>query len=148
MVRNRRNVALLFAVYFLQGLCFYSPVATLYRLEAGLTLFQTGLLESISLAAMLLLEIPWGRAADRIGHRRTLVICSALFALSKVVFWKARAFPDRRDTKTAPAPHTGLQRTPALPPQHWRQNSGCRPWRGRGLFLPGRPRPSHPSSRG
>ena len=93
MVRNRRNVALLFAVYFLQGLCFYSPVATLYRLEAGLTLFQTGLLESISLAAMLLLEIPWGRAADRIGHRRTLVICSALFALSKVVFWKARAFP-------------------------------------------------------
>ena len=94
MVRNRRNVALLFAVYFLQGLCFYSPVATLYRLEAGLTLFQTGLLESISLAAMLLLEIPWGRAADRIGHRRTLVICSALFALSKVVFWKARAFPD------------------------------------------------------
>ena len=78
MVRNRRNVALLFAVYFLQGLCFYSPVATLYRLEAGLTLFQTGLLESISLAAMLLLEIPWGRAADRIGHRRTLVICSAL----------------------------------------------------------------------
>ena len=43
MVRNRRNVALLFAVYFLQGLCFYSPVATLYRLEAGLTLFQTGL---------------------------------------------------------------------------------------------------------
>lgn len=94
MVRNRRNVALPFAVYFLQGLCFYSPVATLYRLEAGLTLFQTGLLESISLAAMLLLEIPWGRAADRIGHRRTLVICSALFALSKVVFWKARAFPD------------------------------------------------------
>ena len=43
MVRNRRNVALLFAVYFLQGLCFYSSVATLYRLEAGLTLFQTGL---------------------------------------------------------------------------------------------------------
>ena len=41
MVRNRRNVALLFAVYFLQGLCFYSPVATLYRLEAGLTLFQS-----------------------------------------------------------------------------------------------------------
>ena len=34
---------------------------------------------------------PWGRAADRIGHRRTLVICSTLFALSKVVFWKARA---------------------------------------------------------
>ena len=110
MVRNRRNVALLFAVYFLQGLCFYSSVATLYRLEAGLTLFQTGLLESISLAAMLLLEIPWGRAADRIGHRRTLVICSALFGLSRTSSpsgsswpWLWRGSPDAIRPTSSPA---------------------------------------------
>ena len=27
----RRNTALFFAAYFLEGLCFYAPVATLYR---------------------------------------------------------------------------------------------------------------------
>ena len=71
---------------------FYSPVATLYRQSAGLSLLQMGVIESLSLALMLALEIPWGVLADRLGHRRTLAICSVLFALSKVVFWQARTF--------------------------------------------------------
>lgn len=92
MVENQRNVALFFAIAFLQGLCFYSPVATLYRQAAGLTVFQIGLIEAISMGAMLLLEVPWGYVADRIGHRRTLAFCAALFAVSKVVFWQAETF--------------------------------------------------------
>ena len=60
MTRLPRGIALFFAVYFLQGMVFYGPVATLYRQAAGLDLFQIGLIESISLAAMLLLEMPWG----------------------------------------------------------------------------------------
>ena len=71
---------------------FYSPVATLYRQSAGLSLLQMGIIESLSLALMLALEIPWGVLVDRLGHRRTLAICSVLFALSKVVFWQARTF--------------------------------------------------------
>ena len=39
---TRRNTALFFAAYFLEGLCFYAPVATLYRQAAGLTLAQMG----------------------------------------------------------------------------------------------------------
>ena len=38
---TRRNTALFFAASFLEGLCFYAPVATLYRQAAGLTLAQT-----------------------------------------------------------------------------------------------------------
>ena len=88
-MENRRNIALFFAAYFLEGLCFYGPVATLYRQAAGLTLLEIGTLESVSVAVMLLLELPWGWAADRLGHRRVIVVCTALYALSKVVFWRA-----------------------------------------------------------
>lgn len=94
MEKNRRNLALLYAVYFLQGLVFYSPVATLYRQAAGLDLLQIGTIESISLAVMLSLEAPWGAVADRLGYRRVLVAASFLFALSKVVFWRADSFGD------------------------------------------------------
>ena len=91
---TRRNTALFFAAYFLEGLCFYAPVATLYRQAAGLTLAQIGVIESVSVALMLLLELPWGRVADRLGHRRVIVLSTALYALSKVVFWRADGFGD------------------------------------------------------
>lgn len=91
---TRRNTALFFAAYFLEGLCFYAPVATLYRQAAGLTLAQMGAIESVSVALMLLLELPWGRVADRLGHRRVIVLSTALYALSKVVFWQADGFGD------------------------------------------------------
>lgn len=91
---TRRNTALFFAAYFLEGLCFYAPVATLYRQAAGLTLAQMGAIESVSVALMLLLELPWGRVADRLGHRRVIVLSTALYALSKVVFWRADGFGD------------------------------------------------------
>lgn len=91
---TRRNTALFFAASFLEGLCFYAPVATLYRQAAGLTLAQMGAIESVSVALMLLLELPWGRVADRLGHRRVIVLSTALYALSKVVFWRADGFGD------------------------------------------------------
>lgn len=92
MSRQRRAVTIFYAMAFLQGLVFYSPIATLYRRAAGLDMLQMGIIESLSLALMLALEIPWGIVADRIGFRRTIVWCSVLFALSKVIFWQADSF--------------------------------------------------------
>lgn len=89
---ERRNIALFYAVYFLQGLVFYSPIATLYRQAAGLDLLQIGVIESASLLTALALEVPWGVWADRLGYRRTIVACSFLFALSKAVFWRSKSF--------------------------------------------------------
>lgn len=86
---KRRSIALLFACNFLCGLCFYAPVATLYRQAAGLSLLNISVIESVSFGVMLVLEAPWGRLADRLGHRRTIVICFFILALSKVVFWRA-----------------------------------------------------------
>lgn len=88
----KRNIYLLYGIAMLQGLVFYSPVATLYRQAAGVTMLQISVIESISLLLSLLLEMPWGVVADRIGYRSTMIFCSGLFFLSKIIFWKADAF--------------------------------------------------------
>lgn len=88
----KRNIYLMFAMSFLQGMVFYAPVATLYRQSAGVTVFQITIIESISLALCLALELPWGIVADRIGYKRTMVFCCALYFLSKIVFWRAEGF--------------------------------------------------------
>ena len=88
----KRNIILLWGISLLQGMVFYAPVATLYRQAAGLGIFHITLIESISLWLMLCLEIPWGYVADRIGYRKTMVICCALYFISKIIFWKADAF--------------------------------------------------------
>lgn len=89
---NKRNIFLLCAIGFLQGMVFYAPVATLYRQAAGIGIFEITLMESISLLLSILLEIPWGMLADRIGYRKTMLICCALFFVSKLIFWQAADF--------------------------------------------------------
>lgn len=89
MKENRRNSSIFLLWAFFQGMVFYSPAAALYRQAAGLDLFTIGALESVCMLTMLVLEVPWGWVADRIGHRRTLVAATALLLLSKVVFWRA-----------------------------------------------------------
>ena len=51
---------------------FYGPVATLYRQVHGVSIFQITLIESISLILCILLELPWGIVADKIGYRKPL----------------------------------------------------------------------------
>lgn len=82
----------MYIVALFQGMVFYGPIATLYRQAQGVSLFQITIIESISLAFMIILEIPWGFIADRIGYKKTLVFCNALYFISKIVFWKATGF--------------------------------------------------------
>ena len=71
---------------------FYAPVATLYRQAAGVGIFQITLIESVSLILSIVLEVPWGILADRIGYRKTMLICCGLFFVSKIFFWQAEGF--------------------------------------------------------
>lgn len=91
-MKYRQNIYLLYAISFLQGLVFYGPVATLYRQAAGVSVFEITIIESISLALCIALEMPWGVLADRIGYRKTMIITCAVYFVSKVVFWKADGF--------------------------------------------------------
>jgi len=88
----KKNIYLMYAIALLQGMVFYGPIATLYRQAQGVSIFQITLIESISLILCLLLEIPWGVIADRIGYKRTMVLCCGLYFISKVVFWQATSF--------------------------------------------------------
>lgn len=89
---QKKNIGLMYALSFLQGMVFYASVATLYRQSAGVSLFEITVIESASLALSLMLEVPWGVWAERMGYRRTMCVCSALFFVSKVVFWRADGF--------------------------------------------------------
>ena len=88
----KRNIYLLYAMTFLQGMVFYGAIATLYRQAQGVTIFQITLIESISYALCIALEVPWGVVADRIGYKRTMVLCCWLYFLSKIIFWQASDF--------------------------------------------------------
>ena len=93
-MKIKRNIGILYSISFLQGMVFYSSVSTLYRQAAGITLFQLSVIEGISLVLTIVLELPWGILADYIGYRRTMISCSFLFFLSKLVFWQADSFLD------------------------------------------------------
>lgn len=82
----------MYAIALLQGIVFYGPIATLYRQAQGVTIAQITLMESISLALCILLEVPWGVLADKLGYKRTMVVCCFLYFLSKLIFWQATGF--------------------------------------------------------
>lgn len=89
---KRRNILILYAMALLQGMVFYGPIATLYRQAVGVGLGQIALMEGISLALSVALELPWGMAAERLGYRKTMVLCSLLYLGTKVIFWRAEGF--------------------------------------------------------
>ena len=76
----------------LQGMVFYAPIATLYRQAAGLTVFEITLIESICMLVSMGLEVPWGVAAERLGYRKTMILCCMVYFVSKLVFWRAETF--------------------------------------------------------
>ena len=90
---KNKNIYLMYAIALLQGMVFYGPVATLYRQAQGISVLQITVIESISLILCFILEFPWGIIADKIGYKRTILFCSVLYFISKVVFWRASGFP-------------------------------------------------------
>lgn len=82
----KRNIYLMYMIALFQGMVFYAPIATFYRQERGISVFQITVMESLSLFLCIILEIPWGIIADRIGYKKTMVVCCWLYFLSKIVF--------------------------------------------------------------
>lgn len=91
-MNNTRNVYLMYAIVFLQGFVFYGPVATLFRQARGLSMSEIFIIEAISWALIILLEVPWGWVSDKFGYKKTLIIVNTLFFISKIVFFKAHSF--------------------------------------------------------
>lgn len=87
-----KAVVLMSLSAFFSGMVFYAPLATLYRQHRGITVWQMSIIESVSLALMMALELPWGYIADRIGYRRTLILSFSFLFVSKIVFFGANNF--------------------------------------------------------
>lgn len=82
----------MYLIVFLQGFVFYGSIATLYRLERGISLSEIFIIESVLWILIILLEIPWGWLADRIGYKKILILSNLLFFISKIIFYKADSF--------------------------------------------------------
>jgi len=82
----------MYLIVFLQGFVFYGPVAVLFRQARGLSMSEIFIIESISWALIILLEVPWGWISDKFGYKKTLVVVNTLFFLSKIVFYTAYSF--------------------------------------------------------
>lgn len=82
----------MYLISLFQGMIFYAPVATLYRQAQGVTVLQITLIESISLVLCMVMELPWGILADKIGYKKTMILCNGLYFISKIVFWRASGF--------------------------------------------------------
>ena len=92
MMKIKKNIVIMYAIAFLQGMVFYGAITTLYRQAVGVSVFQITIIESISLALALALELPWGIFAEKIGYKNTMIVCNVLYFISKIIFWQADGF--------------------------------------------------------
>lgn len=88
---NKKNIFLMNVIILLQGLVFYGPIATVYRLNKGINIKEIFLIESIFIIFNLLFEVPWGIFADKFGYKKTIVISNLIFFISKIIFFKANS---------------------------------------------------------
>lgn len=91
-MNKKINIYILNIIVFLQGFVFYAPIATIYRENRGISISQIFLIESIYMILIILMEIPWGRFADKFGYKKTLILSNFIFFLSKIIFFKANSF--------------------------------------------------------
>lgn len=87
-MKPKRNVWLMYAIALLQGMVFYGPIATLYRQSAGVTIFEITIIESISLALCLLLELPGVLLQIELVIKKPCFFAAAYFLFLRLCFGK------------------------------------------------------------
>ncbi|MEM7601437.1 MAG: MFS transporter, partial [Verrucomicrobiota bacterium] len=80
-----RNIPLFIAFRLLFNARFYYPIFAVIQLDYGLSMSQFAILNAIWAVSIVLLEVPSGAMADRIGRKRMVVLASALMVLEMVV---------------------------------------------------------------
>lgn len=70
----------------------FVPVVVLFWTANGLTLLDVYLLQTAYAAGVVLLEVPTGVIADRVGKRTSLLLAAALFAVSLVYYGLSDSF--------------------------------------------------------
>ena len=81
----QNNIRLFIAFRVLFNARFYYPVFAVIQLDYGLTMEQFALLNAVWAVTIVLLEVPSGALADRIGRKRMVVWASGLMVLEMAV---------------------------------------------------------------
>lgn len=89
---RERNIPIMYAICFFQGIVLYASISTLYRQARGLSLSEYAVIDGFSYLFQLAFEIPFGMLADRIGYKKTLIFSNGLYLISKIIFWQAFGF--------------------------------------------------------
>ncbi|MDB0056547.1 MFS transporter [Akkermansiaceae bacterium] len=94
-----RNIPLFIAFRLLFNARFYYPIFAVLQLDYGLTMAQFAILNAVWAASIVLLEVPSGALADKLGRKPMVVIASVLMILemgliafvplgnASIVFW-------------------------------------------------------------
>ena len=80
-----RNLPLFIAFRLLFNARFYYPVFAVIQLDYGLTMAQFAILNAVWAISIVVLEVPSGALADRIGRKRMVVGAAVLMALEMAV---------------------------------------------------------------
>lgn len=81
-------------ISFFGQLYFFVPVMTPYLQAKGLSLAQIAGMQTMLMVSMLVMEIPTGVLADRLGHRRSYQISLFMAALGELVTLLADTYPE------------------------------------------------------
>lgn len=77
---------------FLNGLCFYAPVALLVRTQNGISVSQFFIIQMILSISIFLTEIPAGFLSDKIGYKKTLVLSQAFLLIARILLLLSKSF--------------------------------------------------------
>lgn len=80
-----RNIPLFIAFRLLFNARFYYPIFAVIQLDYGLTMAQFAILNAVWAVSIVLLEVPSGALADRIGRKRMVVLASVLMVIEMAV---------------------------------------------------------------
>ena len=89
---KKKNIYLMYAIAFFQGIVLYATISTLYRQARGITLSEYAVIDGFAYIFQLAFEIPFGMLADRFGYKKTLIFSNGLHLISKIIFWQAFGF--------------------------------------------------------
>lgn len=92
--KKERNIPIMYAICFFQGIVLYASISTLYRQARGLSLSEYAIIDGFSYLFQLAFEIPFGMLADRIGYKKTLIFSNGIYLISRIIFWQAFGFTD------------------------------------------------------
>ena len=76
-----RNIPLFIAFRLLFNARFYYPIFAVLQLDYGLTMAQFAILNAVWAVSIVLLEVPSGALADKLGRRPMIIIASVLMIL-------------------------------------------------------------------